>query len=241
MNISKKSLIAILVLAISLGFVGFSLAQPEDEAINNEKLRVINVNGTGIVKAKPDMGIVNLGVITEDTTAKDSQNKNNTISSAVIDAIKAVGINEDDIQTIEYSINPIYRYKEGEPPIISGYQTIHILNINVYDIGKIGAVIDAGTTAGANRVGGISFDIKDKDSLRLKALEEAVKDARKKADTALAVEGEKVIKLINMNVSDGIYPTPPMRAKNELTGDSATQVMPGQLEIIIAISATYSF
>jgi uncharacterized protein YggE len=34
---------------------------------------------------------------------------------------------------------------------------------------KIGAVvIDAGTTAGANRVGGISFGIKDTKSLELK-------------------------------------------------------------------------
>jgi uncharacterized protein YggE len=240
MKISKKSLILILALILSTGLFGFSFAQPE-EPPQKENPRVINVSGTGIISAKPDMGRVNLGIVTEETSANESQSKNNEISNKIIDSIKATGVNEENIQTIEYSINPIYKYEEGKPPIITGYQTVHMLNINVYDIEKIGAVIDAGTTAGANRVGGISFDIKDKKSLELKALEEAVKDARKKADTALAAEGEKVIKLISMNVGNESSPIMPPRSKSDLTGSSSTQLMPGQLEIVVTVSATFSF
>jgi len=239
--ISKRSAILILVLVISIGLFGFSLAQPEEPSEKELPPRVINVSGTGIVKAKPDMGRVNLGVVTEEATAKESQSKNNAISTEVINSIKAVGINEEDIQTIEYSINPIYRYEERKPPILTGYQTIHTIVINVFEVGKIGAVVDAGTTAGANRVGGISFDVKDKNSLKLKALEEAVKDARKKADTALSAEGEKVIKLINLNVGDGISPPPPVRGKEGMAAEAPTQLMPGQLEIIVTVSATFSF
>lgn len=240
--ISKRFLVLLLALLISVGFVGFSLAQSPKPEINGiPPVNVINVNGTGTIKAKPDMGRVNLGIVTEDATAKESQNKNNTISTAVINSIKAVGINEEDIQTIEYSINPIYRYEEGKPPILTGYQTVHMLNINVYVIEKIGAVIDAGTTAGANRVGGILFDIKDRNSLKLKALEEAVKDARKKADIALAAEGEKVFKLVSMNIGDEIYPPLPIRSKQGIAEETPTQLMPGQLEINVTISATFSF
>lgn len=239
--ISKKSLVIILALVISMGLVSFSLAQSDEPAEKELPRRVISVSGTGTIKAKPDMGRVNLGIITEGKDAKESQEKNNEITSAVIKSVKEFGIGEDDIQTVEYSINPIYRYEEGKPPILSGYQTVHSITVNVYDISKIGGVIDAGTNAGANRVSGISFDIKDKDSLKLKAIEEAVKDARKKADTALSAEGEKVIKLISMNVGDGIYPSPPVRAKEGVMGDAATQVMPGQLEVTVSVSATYSF
>ena len=240
MKISKKSLILFLALILSIGFFGFSFAQPE-EPPQKENPRIINVSGTGIISAKPDMGRVNLGIVIEGASANESQSKNNEISNKIIDSIKATGVNEEDIQTIEYSINPIYKYEEGKPPIITGYQTVHMLNINVYDIEKIGAVIDAGTTAGANRVGGISFDIKDKKSLEMKALEEAVKDARKKADTALAAESEKVIKLISMNVGNESLPIMPPRSKSDLTGSSSTQLMPGQLEIVVTVSATFSF
>jgi len=240
MKISKKSLILILALILSIGLFGFSFAQPE-EPPQKENPRVINVSGTGIISVKPDMGRVNLGIVTEGVSANESQSKNNEISTKIIDSIKATGVNEEDIQTIEYSINPIYKYEEGKPPIITSYQTVHMLNINVYDIEKIGAVIDAGTSAGANRVGGISFDIKDKKSLELKALEEAVKDARKKADTALEAEGEKVIKLISMNVGNEFSPIMPQRSKSDLQGSSSTQLMPGQLEIFVTVSATFSF
>jgi hypothetical protein len=240
MKISKKSLILILALILSIGLFGFSFAQPE-EPPQKENPRVINVSGTGTISEKPDMGRVNLGIVTEGVSANESQSKNNEISTKIIDSIKATGVNEEDIQTIEYSINPIYKYEEGKPPIITGYQTVHMLNINVYDIEKIGAVIDAGTTAGANRVGGISFGIKDTKSLELKALEEAVKDARKKADTALAAEGEKVIKLISMNVGNEFSPPMPIRDKQGVASESPTQLMPGQLQIVVTVSATFSF
>jgi uncharacterized protein len=240
---SKKWLVLFSIVIISLFIAGFTVAIPkESSVITTEETRIINVNGVGSVRAKPDMCIVSLGVVSEGKEAKESQNENSRISNLIIEALKKLEIKEEDIQTVEYSVNPIYKYEDGRTPVISGYQTVQMFSVKVYDLTKSGIVIDNATEVGANRINGVSFDIKDKDAMKLRAIEAAVKDARIKADTALAASSEKVMELINMNVNDSMPSTPvPMRGVNDASGKEAAQVMAGQMEIIISVNASYSF
>jgi len=232
------------IIILTLCAVGFTVAQPDEPPKSPiEPPRIINVNGTGIIKVKPDMSIVNLGVITEAKEAKESQNQNSRISNAIIDALKKLSIKEEDIQTTEYSVNPVYKYEEGRQPIISGYQTVQMFYVRIYDLGKTGEVIDSATSAGANRINGVSFDVKEKNALKLQAIEIAVKDARIKADTALKAASESVIKLISMNVNEGFQnsPAPIYRGAKDAGTAENTQIMAGQMELTVTVNATFSF
>ena len=243
--ISKKWIVVFSsVIILTLCAVGFTVAQP-DEPIKPpmEPPRIINVNGTGIIKVKPDMSIINLGVVTEANEAKESQNQNSRISNSIVEALKKLEIKEEDIQTTEYSVNPIYKYEEGRQPVISGYQTVQMFSVRVYDLSKTGVVIDSATSAGANRINGISFDVKEKNTLKLQAIEIAVKDARIKADTALKAASESVLKLISMNVNEGFQnsPTPVLRGAKDAGVAENVQIMAGQMELTVTVNATFSF
>ena len=124
--------------------------------------RTISVNGVGEVKAKPDMALINSGVISEARTAREALAKNNTAMAAVIAALKSAGIADQDVQTSNFSVSPQYPpYQANQPAVqhIVGYQVSNQVTARVKNLAKLGAVLDALVQVGANQISGISFDI----------------------------------------------------------------------------------
>ena len=200
------------VALIIVGMVSFSKVKAESVVGKYNPPRSLNVNGIGAIKASPDMARITLGYVNEDKTAKASQENNAKVSNEIISMLKDLGIAEKDLQTTDYSINPVYTYYPDKDPVIRGYQTSHMLSVAVRDLTKIGSVIDVAASAGANRFQNIVFDIADKESLKFQAIEDAMKDARKKAEAALKPEGEKILQIVSVNVDGGwAQPSPVYR------------------------------
>jgi hypothetical protein len=70
------------------------------------------VNGNGTVSVKPDLAIVSMGVQADGKTVAEARDKAAAAMQAVIDALKALGISENDIQTQYFSIQPKYTYRQ---------------------------------------------------------------------------------------------------------------------------------
>lgn len=139
--------------------------------------------GEASVSVKPDMARVNLGVLTTATSATDAAAKNADQAAAVIAALRSVLGANAEIRTITYSVGPTYQYPPGGgQPVLTGFQVTNVVQVTVNDTALIGRVIDAGIQAGANRIDGISFGLKDEDPVRAQALRAAAQKARQKAD-----------------------------------------------------------
>src|SRR5688572_21334465 len=61
-------------------------------------VRTLNVNGVGQVYLTPDIAYIYVGVHTEDATASEAVEANKAQTNAVIEALKAAGVDEKDIQ-----------------------------------------------------------------------------------------------------------------------------------------------
>lgn len=142
---------------------------------------IISVDGTGKVTAKPDVAVINIGVIAEATTVakaqKDSADKMNAITKAIKDEFK---IEDKDLQTTNYSVNPKYDWTSGTQKII-GYTVNQSLTVKVRNLDKAGDVLARATDLGANSVNGPQFTIDDPTALRAQAREQAIKQAKDKA------------------------------------------------------------
>lgn len=68
------------------------------------------VTGTGNVSVKPDLALVYLGVQADGTTVAEARDKAASAMQSVMDALKALGIADNDIQTQYFSIQPKYSY-----------------------------------------------------------------------------------------------------------------------------------
>lgn len=234
--------ITILIFFLIL-FVYTKLAGPISFSVNSvstQKTDSFNVTGEGKVTATPDLGVVNLGVHADGTTVQDSQNQLNSSINRVTEAVKKLGIDQKDIKTQNYNINPKTDFTQNQK--ITGYSADTNLQIKVRQVDKANSVIDAATQAGANQVGGVDFQVEDRTKFEDQARTLAVEDAKKKAQAASKIAGFSLGKIINYQegFNGSILPRPIYGTTANVSSDKvATQVEPGTNEIVMDVTLSY--
>src|SRR4051812_29272401 len=73
----------------------------------------ISVDGTGDVFAVPDTATFSYSVMSTGKDVTTAQTKVNTDGNTIIGYLKSQGIDEKDIQTTDYSVNPRYEYGQS--------------------------------------------------------------------------------------------------------------------------------
>ncbi len=202
--------------------------------------RTITVSGTGRVSATPDEATINIGVqITAPTLDAATKQASETMTK-VLAAIKAQGISDKEIQTSSYNVNPLTTYKENEPPVVTGYQVMNIVTVQVKKMDNVGKVLDAGMGAGANYLGGVFFGVADPTKYQDEARTAAVKNATQIADALAKAAGVKVGKIISINEGALVSPLP-IPAGRVFAQDSASAgpVEGGSLEISTNVVMTF--
>ncbi len=239
-------LVSVLILVVSL--MGISFAKTDvNEVTDVTSENSITVSGQGIVYAKPDVGYVNVGVEIQRLTAKEASEENAKIMNQIVSALLKLGVKEDDLTTLDYSIRPVYNYPEKEAPVLVGYMVRNNLSIKItkklangdLDTGFLSEVLDAATSNGANVISGLSFDISNKDELKLEAIKLAMEDAKKKAEVALEVVDEKIKGVAEINISDVYYPV--YRDVKNITSEMQTPIFTGAESVQVTVNVKFIF
>jgi uncharacterized protein YggE len=204
----------------------------------------LTVTGHGEVNAKPDKATVGLAVEGQADTATAAQQTVNAAMQKVLAALQKVGIPERSIQTSGLNLSPIYASQkpgqESEPPRTVGYRASNTLQVEATDLQLVGQIIDAATTAGANRVEGISFGLDNDLNYRTDALRAAAAEAKAKAATLADALGLKLVSV--RSVSQVAMNSPrPLYAYASLgrAAMAATPVEPGQIKIEASVTVEY--
>jgi len=172
---------------------------------------LLSVTGEGEVRAVPDQAQLSAGVVTQAKTAAAALAANSTAMNEVFATLKKRGIPEKSIATSNFSINPQYPpYRQDAPnedrSRIIGYEVSNQVTVIVDDVSKVGTVLDALVASGANQAGGVSFNIRDPKPLMKQAREDAVKDARAKAETLAKAAGVTLGSIISISEGGGYQP-----------------------------------
>jgi uncharacterized protein YggE len=168
--------------------------------------RTVSVTGQATIRSAPDEAVVTLGVRTQGATAGEAMAENARAMSDVLDAIRSEGIGSNDLATTSISLYPSY---SDHGTTIVGYVAENQVQVTVHDMSDIGRVIDRAVDAGANTTNGISFQLSDENQGLDRALEEAVVDARAKAEVLAAAGGASLGAVVQI-VETGATPPPPM-------------------------------
>ncbi len=241
----KKIVIGICVLTM-LGltfFTGGNMLPTQSYAVDEAiETRLVTVQGVGEVTVKPDMATINIGVETQDKDAALAQSSNARLMDEVSKAIKALGITEDELQTSQYNIYKNRNY--GSETQEEYYVVSNTLTVTVNDITKIGAIIDASSKAGANKINSINFGIKDESKYYQTALKNAMNSAKGKATTIMATFDKKPS--IPFSVSEANYYGGVVRANYSMDmgvaeKSLATPIEAGDLTITANVSVQYDY
>jgi uncharacterized protein len=203
----------------------------------------ISVRGTGIVSAQPDMATLQVGVQVQNSSLESAQSEANDKMDAIMNQLKSAGIEDKDISTAQYSVEPVMQYAENQPPTVTGFRVTNILNVKIRDISKTGSVLDSLVKPGANTIYGLSFGFADPAALTRQAREQAVNDAKSRADHLASLNGVALGAPIVIDETGGVPPVP-MAVANpaELAQrDAATvAIQPGAQEIRVDVSVVYA-
>jgi uncharacterized protein YggE len=176
--------IAVLVV-LAIGALS-GIGRPEAAESAGEEVRGgITVTGVGRVSSVPDEAEFSLGITAKGRTAGTALAANSKRMRELIEALKAAGIAERDIQTRDVSVGSDY----GETGRSNAFVASNTVSVLIRDLDRAGAVLDAAAQAGANNVYGPSLTRSNRDGLEAKALEDSVANARKRAQTLAEAAG----------------------------------------------------
>jgi uncharacterized protein YggE len=203
---------------------------------------LITVSGMGTVTSKPDLAKVDVGIFSDAQTVSAVQNDSTTKMNAMIDALKALGIKDADIQTSNYSLQPKIDWSDNKQRVI-GYTLSQTVNVKVRDLAKVGDVIESATSHGANQIYGVQFTIDDPTSIQDEARLKAIKEAQKKADALADAVGLHIVKVVSFSEAGGFEPPYPMQyAAGDLASAAknvAPQIEAGSLDVKMNVSVTF--
>jgi uncharacterized protein len=231
---------AILTAALLLALAAARRSAAEAPA---ETRRTITVTGQSEMKGRPDRVVVSFAVETVAARAGDAAAENAKRSAAVAEAVKKLLGPNDTVATTHYAVDPRYdQPKPGEAhePRIAGYVARNEVEVTSGRPDQVGTLIDAATTAGANRVGGLLFTLASRDDLLRRALEQAGADARAQADSLARGLGVRVKGIVSASTSTG---PPVMPRRFEVAEMSAmrtpTPIEAGEATVTATVQVTF--
>jgi uncharacterized protein YggE len=210
------------------------------------------VLGHGKVAAVPDVADINVGVVSQDLTAKDALRKNSEDMERLHKVLKDRGIAAKDIETKQIQVSPVYSHPDPRRPVLPGedfvpkvvgYRVTNAVEVTVRDVHKLGDMLDAVVGAGANQVTGIAFRVEKGEQLLDQARRLAMADAKRKAEL-LAGEAGVVLGPARQICEAGATPPRPLflgsTAPQAMMARSAAPVAPGEQDLAVSIQVCYT-
>ncbi len=218
---------------------------PQGLQVNlNQQPEGIWVSGEGKVNVVPDIATLRLGVESLQATVAEAQAEATKAMNRVMTALKDNGVAEKDIQTQYFTIYPRTKWiSETQEEVIIGYQVSNVVSAKIRDMDKIGTIIDAAAEAGGDivRIEGISFSVEDPSTYYEELREQAMADAKSKAEQLAELAGVTLGKATY--ISEGIQvPSPIYReyAVEVPVPEAAPPISPGETEISLTIQVAFA-
>ena len=179
----NRKLLAVLGVAM-LGVL--ALACTTETTVNQPNLESpgISVSGTGSASGTPDVAVLSVGVEAEAESVAEARSMAAEAMDAMVAALKDGGVADDDIQTTRFSVRPEYDFVLNRQEL-RGFVVNNMVTAKIRTIDDTGPLIDTTIEAGGDlaRIENLRFTIDDPSALEDQARQEAVAEARQRAET----------------------------------------------------------
>ncbi|MFM2374340.1 MAG: hypothetical protein RLZZ234_335 [Candidatus Parcubacteria bacterium] len=253
-----KGLVILVLMLAAVSLVAYSYSTYKQSQYTVTGPTTITAVGKGEIFAKPDIATFSFAVEAEAVDAAQAQEKSALAMNAIVEHLKTAGVEDKDVKTSGYALNPKYRYEQGVctqwgcpngKQILEGYTVNQTVTVKVRDTAKAGDLISSVGTKGATNISGLSFTIDDDEKLKRDARELAIKDAKENAQKLADDLDVSIIRMMSyFEETNGGYPIPmydmamSARAENAMGGDmkmTAPSIPSGENTITSNVSIVY--
>lgn len=203
----------------------------------------LTIRGKGDVTGRPDLAILTLGVEQSATTAGDAMALNREAMNGVFESLKARGIEDRDMQTSNFSLQPVYDYSrrdDGQGPRLTGYRAANSLTVRIRDLNALGETMDSLIQAGGNTFSGLRFAMSDPREARNEARRKAIRDAISKAELYAAEAGYTVARIVTLSeISADSGPRPITAMARSLERSEPTPIASGEVQYDVEVKVEF--
>lgn len=235
---------ALLSTLLFLGAAPAVAAAQQSAAVIPATVPTIRVSGNGEVQVKPDQAHIDLAVESFAATAKAAGEENARTMDRVIQALVRAGVPRTDIQTRNYAVYPEYLPNDtSSTPRIRGYRVSNMVTARTSDLARVGTLLDAALAAGANRVDGVRFSLKNPGDASSRALQNAVRDARASAEAMASALGVRLGQVLDASTSSEPprpYPVMLRQDASMAYAKAPTPIQPGEQTVSATVSLVYA-
>ncbi|MBT4540000.1 SIMPL domain-containing protein [Candidatus Woesearchaeota archaeon] len=220
----------------------------KDITVTTNVVNKISVSGDAETEVMPDEVVIRLSVVTEGKEAESVQNENANKMNAVMEALKKVGIKEDEIETTGYNLYPWKEYDYNlRKQIDKGYRLSQTITLTTSDVDKTGEYLSVAVKNGINQVDNVNFQLSDELENQVKdaLVAEATTNAKEKAKTLAENLEIKVGKAIS--VSETNYNVPRYyaggfdeTAEMAVMSDSVSKLNAENVEVTLRINVDFA-
>ena len=227
-----------LVVLVTLLAAGANVAAP---ALADEPpKRTLSLAATGAVKTAPDEVAISTGVTSEAGGAREALEKNSAAMTRVVEALKGDGLDPKDIQTTDFSVQPIYEErKEGQSQQrIIGYRVTNSVRLVLDDTAKLGAILDKVVSLGANQIGAIEFGVAEPEALKDEARKLAMSNAIANAKLYAQAAGVELGPVLSISEDGGVY-QPRFAAPMAMEASKAVPIEAGTTTVEVRVQVSW--
>jgi uncharacterized protein YggE len=202
----------------------------------------IVTTGDATVRVKPDAAIVTVGAIAQGATAEEAQALLTERVGKVLERAKALVIEDKDTKTVAYRIDPQYAYEQGKAPRLVGFQGNQQIAFTLHGTDGVGKALDTIVQNDGATTATVAFTLLDSKAAQAAAREQAIQDARAKAQAMARTAGVALGKVVSVN--DVGSPAPVDVFKMAIPGPSnfaaaASLVPAGQLDVVVRVQVQF--
>lgn len=210
--------------------------------------QTVTITGTGEINSKPDLSTINF---TLRESSKDNNTEllqNNIAKSAnhVLAKLKDLGIEDKDIKTSNYQVNPKYDYSNGKSEV-SGYEASESIQVKVRNTENVSKILNILAVEKITEVNGPNYEVDDIQNLKDEARTEAIADAKDKAKELAKELGVKIKRIVSYsddtNANNPVYPIMYRQEMKSVAFDSVSSAganLPtGEQKVTVNVSLTF--
>jgi uncharacterized protein YggE len=207
--------------------------------------RSISVTGIGEVATQPDLAKIRFSVVTRNIDPETARALNADASQEALDAIRSLEVSDDQIKLDHLSLSPVREWDpEQRKQIDIGFEVNRGVTVTLHDLDLVPTVVAEIVQSGANRIGGVQYEISNDQEARSEALSKAVMNARDKATVMVSTLDARLGKALEIREQSGNSPMPMTRSYAvsalEKASDSTPEAYsPGLIEIRAEVVVTF--
>jgi uncharacterized protein YggE len=202
---------------------------------------LLTIVAEGHVSEKPDLATLTAGVVTQAPSAEAALADNAQQMTAVLSALRAIGITGRDVQTSGLSVSPEYAYEEGQSRRLTGYSAVARVQVCIRDLSRLGKVIDGVVANGSNQLHGVRFGLAEPDPALDRARVNAINNARARAELYAGAAQLRVHRIVSISETDAATSPRDLIAVRSVSSLSRieTPTEPGELDMSVEVTMVF--